>query len=90
MNGSANVHERPTREMAAVGLDGERPTRKMYALEVNRLLADERRHSLRRRHLSCEYQFAPLPRPTWMRQRRARIFGVLAAAVSGLLVYWFL
>ncbi len=89
VNGRANVNERRTRKMCAIELEGERPTRKMYALEVNKLVAEERRRALRQRarHLSCDYQFAPLPRPSWMRQRRSRILGVIAAAISGLLVY---
>ena len=86
-----NVHEQRTRKMCALTVEHERATRKMYALEVNRLLADDRRNTLpRRAHLSCDYQFAPLPRPRWMRQRKTRIFSVLAAALSGLLVYLFL
>jgi hypothetical protein len=84
-----NIDEMRTRKMCALTIEKERATRKMYALEINRLLADERRKALpRTRHLSCDYQFAPLPRPMWMRSRRAQIFGVLAAVLSGLLVYW--
>lgn len=86
-----NVHELRTRRMCAITITNERATRKMYALEINRLLAEERRKSLpRTRHLSCDYQFAPLSRPLWMQPRRVRIVGALAATVSVLLVYWFL
>lgn len=87
-----NVDDRPTRKMRALEKLDERPTRKMYALEVNKLLAEERRTSLSRArpHRSCEYEFVPLQRPGWMRQRRAPIVGVLAAAISALLAYLFL